>query len=106
MKEIAWNWINDNHDLLTEVSDKIWEYAEYGLCEEKSSKLIAESLNKEGFRVQKGVAGMPTAIIAEKGSGKPIIAVMGEYDALPNLSNKPVPYRPPCKGRHGARLRS
>jgi aminobenzoyl-glutamate utilization protein B len=95
MKEIAWKWIDVNYDLLTEISDKIWEYAEYGLCEDKSSKLIADTLNQQGFTVQKGVAGMPTAIKAEKGSGEPIIAVMGEYDALPNLSNKAVPHKEP-----------
>jgi aminobenzoyl-glutamate utilization protein B len=95
MKEIAWNWIDENRELLIEVSDKIWEYAEYGLCEEKSSNLLAEKLDRHGFRVERGVAGMPTALLAEKGEGKPIIAVMGEYDALPNLSNKRVPYKEP-----------
>jgi aminobenzoyl-glutamate utilization protein B len=94
-KEIAWKWIDDHTDLLTSVSDKIWGYAEYGLCEDKSSKLLADTLKEHGFRVQMGVAGMPTAILAEKGEGKPIIATMGEYDALPNLSNKPVPYKEP-----------
>jgi aminobenzoyl-glutamate utilization protein B len=94
-KEIAWKWIDDHTDLLTSVSDKIWGYAEYGLCEDKSSKLLADTLKEHGFRVQMGVAGMPTAILAEKGECKPIIATMGEYDALPNLSNKPVPYKEP-----------
>ena len=71
IKEHAWKWIDQNREQLTTISDKIWEYAEYGLCEEKSSKLIAETLNKHGFAVQHGVAGMPTAILAEKGEGKP-----------------------------------
>ena len=94
-KEIAWKWIDENTDLLTSISDEIWSYAEYGLCEDKSSKLLADTLKKYGFRVQQGVATMPTAILAEKGEGKPIIATMGEYDALPNLSNKKVPYKEP-----------
>ncbi len=68
-------------------------YAEYGLCEDKSSKLIADTLRNHGFKVQQGVAKMPTAILAEKGEGRPIIAVMGEYDALPNLSNKKAPVK-------------
>ena len=95
MKETAWKWIDDNHNQLTSISDAIWGYAEYGLCENKSSKLLAETLRKHGFKVQQGVAKMPTAILAEKGDGRPIIAVMGEYDALPNLSNKPEPVKEP-----------
>ncbi len=91
IKETAWKWIDDNENQLTSISDKIWSYAEYGLCEDKSSQLLAETLRKNGFRVQQGVAKMPTAILAEKGQGSPIIATMGEYDALPNLSNKAVP---------------
>ena len=93
MKQTAWKWIDDNHDKLTSISDEIWGYAEYGLCEDKSSKLIADTLRDHGFNVQQGVAKMPTAILAEKGEGCPIIAVMGEYDALPNLSNKKAPVK-------------
>ncbi len=93
MKQTAWKWIDDNHDKLTSISDEIWGYAEYGLCEDKSSKLIADTLRDHGFKVQQGVAKMPTAILAEKGEGCPIIAVMGEYDALPNLSNKKAPVK-------------
>jgi aminobenzoyl-glutamate utilization protein B len=95
IKETAWSWIEDNRDLLTSISDKIWGFAEYGLCEDKSSKLIADTLKKHGFRVQLGIAGMPTAILAEKGEGSPIIATMGEYDALPGISNKAVPRKEP-----------
>ena len=95
IKETALNWVEKHREELIGVSDAIWGYAEYGLCEEKSSKLLAETLGKYGFRVKQGVASMPTAIIAEKGEGKPVIATMGEFDALPNLSNKPVPRKEP-----------
>ncbi len=95
IKETAWKWIEDNHDLLTSISDEIWGYAEYGLCEDKSSKLVADTLRRHGFRVQCGVARMPTAIVAEKGKGRPVIATMGEYDALPGISNKAVPRKEP-----------
>ncbi len=95
MKDKAWSWIDEHKDEFIEVADKIWEYAEYGLCEDKSSALIAEKLRKYGFRVQHGVAGMPTAILAEWGEGKPIIGFQGEYDALPGLSNKRVPRKEP-----------
>jgi metal-dependent amidase/aminoacylase/carboxypeptidase family protein len=49
-KETAWKWIEDHRDELTEVSDEVWGFAEYGLLEEKSSKLIAATLEKHGFR--------------------------------------------------------
>jgi aminobenzoyl-glutamate utilization protein B len=91
VKKTAWKWIDENKELLTSISDKIWGYAEYGLCEDKSSKLHADTLKEHGFKVQLGVAKMPTGILAEKGKGKPIIATMGEYDALPKISNKAVP---------------
>ncbi len=91
LKETAWKWIEDNKDQLAKISDDIWGFAEYGLLEEKSSKLIADTLEKHGFKVKLGVAGMPTAITAEWGHGEPIIGVMGEYDALPGISNKAVP---------------
>ncbi|MEM3005125.1 MAG: amidohydrolase [Candidatus Bathyarchaeia archaeon] len=77
------------------LSDRVWELAELGLVEYESSKLLADELEGWGFRVMRGVAGMPTAFVAEWGSGRPVIGVMGEYDALPGLSQRPVPYREP-----------
>ncbi len=68
-KETAWKWIEDHRDELAEVSDEVWGFAEYGLLEEKSSKLIAATLEKHGFRVKLGVAGMPTAMTTEWGRG-------------------------------------
>ena len=94
-KGTAWKWIEDHKDELAKVSDEVWGFAEYGLLEEKSSRLIAATLEKHGFRVKLGVAGMPTAITAEWGSGKPVIGLMGEYDALPGISNKAVPHQEP-----------
>jgi aminobenzoyl-glutamate utilization protein B len=94
-KKKIWDWIDEHRDEFIEVSDEIWEYAEYGLCEDKSSKLVAEKLREHGFRVEHGVAGMPTAIYAEWGEGRPVIAAQGEYDALPGISNKAVPWKEP-----------
>lgn len=71
---------------LIEMSDAIWEYAETALLETRSSKLLANYAEKKGFRVTRGVAGMPTAFIAEYGEGEPVLAIMGEYDALPGIS--------------------
>jgi len=95
IKEVAFKWIDTNQERVIEISDKIWEYAELGLMEFKSSKLLADELEKHGFKVERGVAGMPTAFIASWGNGKPIIGIMGEYDALPGLSQKKVPWREP-----------
>jgi aminobenzoyl-glutamate utilization protein B len=95
VKEYARRWIEANKAHLADVSDTIWEYAELGLQEFKSSALLATELEKHGFTVERGVAGMPTAFVATYGEGKPVIAVMGEYDALSGLSQKPIPEREP-----------
>ncbi|MFM7114164.1 MAG: amidohydrolase, partial [Planctomycetota bacterium] len=66
-----------------EMAKSIWEYAEPGYLETRSSKLIADRLEKAGFKVSRGVAGIPTAFTATFGEGKPLVAILGEYDALP-----------------------
>jgi aminobenzoyl-glutamate utilization protein B len=72
------------------ISDAIWSYAELGLEEYRSAKLLADTLEGAGFRVERGVAGMPTAFLAtwSHGTGKPVIGFLAEYDALPMLSQK------------------
>ena len=94
-KEYALSVIDKYEGRFVEVSDLVWEFAELGLVEFKSSSLLADELEKHGFRVKRGIAGMPTAFMAEWGSGKPVIGIMGEYDALPGLSQKPVPWKEP-----------
>jgi aminobenzoyl-glutamate utilization protein B len=71
-----------------EVSLKIWAFSETSLKETQSAALLADLLEKEGFTVQRGVAGMPTAFVASAGSGSPVIGILAEYDALPGLSQK------------------
>jgi aminobenzoyl-glutamate utilization protein B len=95
MKEKAWTWIDKNSDQVIELSDEIWEYAELGLVEDRSSRLIAEELEIHGFQVELGVAGMPTAITAAWGEGRPVIGIMGEYDALPGISQRKSPVKDP-----------
>ena len=73
-----------------QVSRQIWEAAEPGYKEIRSSALLAAELRQAGFRLRENIAGMPTAFIAEWGAGKPIIGIMGEYDALPGLSQEVV----------------
>lgn len=70
----------------TKLSDAIWDAAELRFAEHRSSKLLADMLETNGFKVKRNVAGMETAFIGEYGSGKPVIAFLGEYDALPNMS--------------------
>jgi aminobenzoyl-glutamate utilization protein B len=75
------------------LSRQIWELAEPGYAEHKSSALLADELKRAGFRVESGVAKMPTAFVASWGQGKPVIAILGEYDALPGLSQEAVPQK-------------
>jgi aminobenzoyl-glutamate utilization protein B len=78
-----------------EVSRQIWEFAEVGYKEHKSADLLKSELRQAGFAVQDSVASIPTAFTANWGQGKPVIAVLGEYDALPGLSQDSVPERKP-----------
>jgi aminobenzoyl-glutamate utilization protein B len=78
-----------------DMSRQIWELAEVGYKETKSSALLREELRAAGFRIDEGVADMPTAFVATWGSGKPVIALMGEFDALPGLSQESQPERKP-----------
>ena len=78
-------------ELYGAIAQNIWELAEMGYLEEKSSELLQNTLYSEGFTIKTGVAGIPTAFTAEYGSGSPIIAILGEYDALPGLSQEAVP---------------
>lgn len=85
------NDLNSKKDFYSTIAQKIWGYAEMGYQEEKSVALLEQTLSNEGFIIKKGVAGMPTAFIAEYGKGKPIIAILGEFDALPGLSQEAIP---------------
>jgi aminobenzoyl-glutamate utilization protein B len=83
---------------LVALHRKIWELAEVGLREERSSAALQEFLRREGFEVRAGVADMPTAFVATWGSGRPVIGVLAEFDALPGLSQQAVPERRPREG--------
>ena len=94
-KRDALSWVDENEKRVIEVSNKIWDYTELGFIEHKSAKLLSDTLEKHGFGVERGVAGMPTAFVATWGKGGPVIGVMGEYDALMGVSQKKVPVREP-----------
>lgn len=71
------------------VADAIFGHAELALAEGRSAELLARELEKEGFAVERGVAGMRTAWVATAGSGSPVVGILAEYDALPGLSQRP-----------------
>ena len=96
------NSIESHKDKLIEISDNIWEAAEPALLEFKSSKYLSDYAEENGFKVTKGVAEIPTAFVAEYGSGRPIIGIMGEFDANPGISQKKQPTKEPLvKGAAG-----
>ena len=77
------------------IASDLFDYAELGYQEVKSSARLATYLEQHGFAVTNGVADMPTSFIATRGAGKPVIAILAEFDALPRLSQAPVPRRQP-----------
>lgn len=93
--------LDASQEAYAKVALQIWEYAEMGYQEEKSSALLQQILVDAGFTIQKGVAGIPTAFIAEYNNGGPVIAILGEYDALPGLSQKALPYKVSNETRAG-----
>lgn len=96
--------IEKHQTKLIEISDAIWANAELAFQEEKSSKLLADYATANGFTVEKNIGGMPTAFVATYGSGKPVISILGEFDALPGLSQKAKPTKDPLNegaGGHG-----
>ncbi len=98
-KEDVVKSIDAGYDRYTSIAKKIWEFAEVGYRETKSSALLQEALSQAGFKVEKDVAGMPTAFIATYGSGKPVIGILGEFDALPGVSQDAVPEIKKVEGR-------
>jgi aminobenzoyl-glutamate utilization protein B len=78
-----------------QASRAIWEFAELGFHEDKSSALLQRDLQEAGFRIEAGVADEPTAFIATYGQGRPIVGILGEFDALPGLSQAAAPDRSP-----------
>jgi aminobenzoyl-glutamate utilization protein B len=85
-------------DLIWEIASKVWEFAEVGYVEVKSSALEAEALEKNGFTISdRGIGGIDTSWIATWGSGSPVLGILCEFDALPSLGNETVPRQAPAK---------
>ena len=97
IKQTATTAVENQQAELIRLSDRIWSLAETALHEDSSAALLASHAERHGFTVQRGVAGMPTAFVASFGSGRPVIAILGEYDALPGISQKVTTTREPLR---------
>lgn len=86
--EIIRELVRENEDVIGDLNRKIWGFAEGGYDEYQSCKVLIDALEKEGFSVTRGAAGIETAFIAQSGSGHPVIGITAEYDSLPGLSQK------------------
>ena len=87
MKDKIMEAVDEMKGKLIEMARKIFEYAEVAFQEKRSSKLLADFLEEEGFEVERNVAGLETAFVAKYGSGSPTVALLAEYDALPELGH-------------------
>ncbi len=86
--EQIWRLVEGKQEAFIALSDRVWEMPELNFREVRSAREHAEMLRQEGFRVTEGVAGIPTAVVGEAGEDGPVIAILGEYDALPGLSQE------------------
>lgn len=89
--------VEQQKEQLINISDTIWAAAEIAFQERISSAALIEYAKANGFEVEEGVADTPTAFVATYGSGKPVIGILGEFDALPGISQKTVPEKTPLK---------
>lgn len=87
-KKAVYEVIDSKASEFAALSDAIWDYAELAFTEHQSAEALCRQLEKEGFAVTRGVAGIETAFTARYGSGKPVIGILGEFDALSGLSQK------------------
>lgn len=102
IKKKIWDSIDENSQMLKKMARDIWENPEVSLEEEFASRLQGKVLEEGGLKVTLGLKDMPTALVAEYGEGKPVIGILGEYDALESLSQDSVPERNiRVQGGHG-----
>jgi aminobenzoyl-glutamate utilization protein B len=95
--QVVIKWLDDNQDQFIEMADEIWSTPELAFKEFKSSRTQADSLENEEFTITWDVGGLNTAFVAEWGQGKPVLGFIGEYDALPGLSQKVQPIKEPLE---------
>ena len=99
-KEATINALNASYDADKKTALQIWDFAEVGYKEVKSSALHVQHLKEAGFTVETGVAGIPTAFVATYGSGQPAIGILAEFDALPGLAQNAVAEKSPIAGKN------
>ncbi len=98
--DVMLSFLERNEARFGSVAMDIWDYAELGYLETKSSERLQQVLASEGFEIQAGVAGIPTAFVASFGAGKPVIGVLAEFDALPGISQSRAPIRDILEDKH------
>jgi len=96
-QQTAVEFVDAHREKLCDVNRAIWEFAEIGLQEQRSSALLIDKLKEAGFQITSGVANMPTAFVASFGQGEPVIGILAEYDALPGMSQAVAPQRKPIE---------
>ena len=92
-------FVDSRYEETADIARNLWEYAEVGYLEEKSSGLLRETLAAENFEIEAGVAGIPTAFVASYGEGDPVIGILAEFDALPGINQDALPMRAPIDGK-------
>jgi len=92
-------FIDSRYEQTADLARTLWDHAEVGYLEEKSSGLMQETLAAEGFEIEAGVAGIPTAFVATYGNDGPVIGILAEFDALPGINQDALPSRSPIKGK-------
>ena len=100
LKDKICSLVDAKADCFVKLNDQIWANPELDFKETKSAAALIEVLKAEGFQVEEGLAGIPTAFVGSWGSGRPIIGILGEFDALPGLSQKAgCPVKEPVEER-------
>ncbi len=91
--------LDRRYETTASLAQSLWDYAEVGYQETRSTQLLQKTLEAEGFQVTSGVADIPTAFVATWGQGEPVIGILAEFDALPGINQDAVPYRQPIEGK-------
>ena len=92
-------YVDQHGEKFDSLALELWDYAELGYLESRSSTKLQQVLAADGFEIQAGVAGIPTAFIASFGKGKPVIGILAEFDALPGISQAAVSSRQLLEGK-------
>ncbi|HXV86970.1 MAG TPA: amidohydrolase [Gemmatimonadales bacterium] len=98
-KQLVMRHVEQHQARYVATAQRIWDLAEVGYQERESSALLQGHLREAGFDVKAGVAGIPTAFVASFGSGKPVIAILAEFDALPGITQSRSPEREPVSAK-------